>query len=513
MKDRPKVLVIGLDGATWDLIKPWAEEGELPTIKKLMDSGVYGTMLSVLPTESGANWSSFFTGKNPGKHGIIGFYSNTKNRPYNYYDISKVGHVYEILSMAGFKIGFMNFPLDFPPPKLEGFIVSGFLAPNLKEASSDNTVYYILSKNNYNIDILTSIVGKCNRKKILELSRKSIRSRTKSFLELLNIYTPDFCGILFNETDILQHWYFNDEELIKSIFRELDNAIKEIFQNISDNNTYIIIVSDHGFKKMPHRAVNLKYLFTSIGLIETNKLKLIIGKLRYLVLSMANIFSKTFKVKVDLRITRSIREKLNKAFYHVSKKSVIKGKIDNLLFLQFGISIRNLDDMQIDTIIELLRHVKDPKTGERVFIDVFRREDYFTGPYVEDMPDIIFIPNKCYKVVWSDLPVLFFDTYYEKEQGSHDFCFDGILIACGPNIKKGERVDAKIYDIAPTILHIFGLPIPNDMDGRVLMEIFKPDSEIAKRRPVYVDPSYYRKDTEKERLKLKIKELKLKGKI
>jgi len=511
MKDRPKVLVIGLDGATWDLIKPWAEEGELPTIKKLMDSGVHGNMLSVLPTESGANWSSFFTGKNPGKHGIAGFYSNTKNRLYNYYDISEVGHVYEMLSMAGFKVGFMNFPLDFPPPKLEGFIVSGFLAPNLEEASSDNSVHYILSKNNYNIDILTPIVGKCNRKKILELSRKSIRSRTKSFLELLNIYTPDFCGILFNETDILQHWYFNDEELMKSIFRELDDAIKEILQSIGDN-TYIIIVSDHGFKKMPHRAVNLKYLFTSMGLIETNKLKLIIGKVRYLALSIVNIFSKTFKVKVDLRIIRSIREKLLK-LYHIPEKPVIEGKMDNLLFLQFGISIRNLDDVQIDAVIELLRCVKDPKTGERIFIDVFKKESYFTGPYVGDMPDIIFIPNKHYKVVWSDLPVLFFDTYYEKEQGSHDFCFNGIFIACGPDIKKGKRVDAKIYDIAPTILHIFGLPIPNDMDGRVLMEIFKSDSEIAKRRPVYVEPSYYRKDTEKERLKLKIEELKLKGKI
>ena len=61
--------------------------------------------------------------------------------------------------------------------------------------------------------------------------------------------------------------------------------------------------------------------------------------------------------------------------------------------------------------------------------------------------------------------------------------------------------------------HIFGLPIPNDMDGKVLMEIFKPDSEFAKRKPVYVDPSYYEREQEDEKLKKAIKNLKIRDKI
>ncbi|WP_193383885.1 hypothetical protein [Pyrococcus yayanosii] len=91
---------------------------------------------------------------------------------------------------------------------------------------------------------------------------------------------------------------------------------------------------------------------------------------------------------------------------------------------------------------------------------------------------------------------------------------NGIFLAYGPGIKKGYKIEnAKIYDIAPTILHIFGLPIPNDMDGRVLMEIFEEDSEFAKRKPKYVDPSYYEKKQEDEKLKKAIKNLKLKGKL
>lgn len=88
---------------------------------------------------------------------------------------------------------------------------------------------------------------------------------------------------------------------------------------------------------------------------------------------------------------------------------------------------------------------------------------------------------------------------------------DGIFLAYGSGIKKGYRIRiARIIDIAPTILHIFSLPIPNDMDGQVLKEIFEEDSEFSKRKPKYVDPNYYKKGQESERLKKTIKKLRKK---
>ena len=85
----------------------------------------------------------------------------------------------------------------------------------------------------------------------------------------------------------------------------------------------------------------------------------------------------------------------------------------------------------------------------------------------------------------------------------------------GERIRKSTNFDSTptVYDIAPTILHIFGLPIPTDTDGRVLMEIFEEDSKFAKRKPKYVDPSYYEKKREDEKLRSAITSLKLKGKI
>ena len=83
---------------------------------------------------------------------------------------------------------------------------------------------------------------------------------------------------------------------------------------------------------------------------------------------------------------------------------------------------------------------------------------------------------------------------------------NGIFLAYGHHMKRGPKIaDAKIYDIAPTILHVFGLPIPWDMDGLVLKEIFEEGSELARREITYQEAEA---EDEKERIREKIKKLK-----
>ena len=71
-----KVLVIGLDGATFDLMLPWIEAGELPTLGRMLSEGSSGPLRSTYPPVTAAAWSTFMTRKNPGKHGIYGFFRN-----------------------------------------------------------------------------------------------------------------------------------------------------------------------------------------------------------------------------------------------------------------------------------------------------------------------------------------------------------------------------------------------------------------------------------------------------
>jgi len=157
-----------------------------------------------------------------------------------------------------------------------------------------------------------------------------------------------------------------------------------------------------------------------------------------------------------------------------------------------------------------LENLEDPDTKEKIIERVFMREEIYSGQMINKAPDLLLLPKKGYSLVHEVAPTIIEKPNFKKA----DHALNGIFLAYGPGIKKGHKTEnAKIYDIAPTILHILGLPIPKDMDGKVLTEIFEEDSEFAKRKPEYVDPSYYEGKKEKEKIKDRIKKLKLDGKM
>jgi predicted AlkP superfamily phosphohydrolase/phosphomutase len=82
MEQIKKVIIIGLDGATWNLIKPWADKGLLPTFKELMEKGVWGELESTVPPWTIPAWYSLFSGKSPVK---LGFFSFMVRKGYNFY--------------------------------------------------------------------------------------------------------------------------------------------------------------------------------------------------------------------------------------------------------------------------------------------------------------------------------------------------------------------------------------------------------------------------------------------
>ena len=130
-----KVLVIGLDGATFDLLAPWIERGRLPTLARLIEEGVSGTLESTSPPISSAAWASFATGKNPGKHGIVDFVHPEENG----YRVTIVNSkkrgskaLWNLISEAGGQVGVVGVPVTYPPEEVNGFMISGFLAPSSK---------------------------------------------------------------------------------------------------------------------------------------------------------------------------------------------------------------------------------------------------------------------------------------------------------------------------------------------------------------------------------------------
>ena len=126
-----KLLIIGLDGATFDLIKPWAAEGKLPTLAKLMQDGVTGNLESTLPPVTSPAWPTFMTGKNPGKHGVFDFI-RPRAGTFDMVNASQIKGklLWEILSEAGYSVGVLNVPITYPPRKVNGYMVPGLLSPD-----------------------------------------------------------------------------------------------------------------------------------------------------------------------------------------------------------------------------------------------------------------------------------------------------------------------------------------------------------------------------------------------
>src|SRR5438093_9058449 len=113
-----RVFMIGWDGATFDLIRPWVAEGKLPNIARLVETGVHGPLRSTIPPWTFPAWTSFMTGKNPGKHGIFDFF---RTRPGSY-DLEFVNggmrrtvSFWQILSAAGHPVISVSVPCTFPP--------------------------------------------------------------------------------------------------------------------------------------------------------------------------------------------------------------------------------------------------------------------------------------------------------------------------------------------------------------------------------------------------------------
>jgi predicted AlkP superfamily phosphohydrolase/phosphomutase len=143
---------------------------------------------------------------------------------------------------------------------------------------------------------------------------------------------------------------------------------------------------------------------------------------------------------------------------------------------------------------------------EKLLKHVWLREDIYSGCLINNAPDILFLPNSHWPSS-SLFPSILFDT---KPINNHNL--EGIFLIYGSDIKKGKNINAKIFDIVPTILHIFNLSIPNDMDGIVLTEIFEEKSDLAIRKSKYVDPEIYKNQQELKNLKTAIKNIKKKSK-
>jgi len=494
-----KVLVIGVDGATFDIILPLVKKGELPNFKKLMEEGAWGELESTIPPFSGPAWTSFQTGKSPANHGILDFVKKKKNSYESYYINSKNvkgPRLWDVLGGQGFKVGIINVMVTYPPSPVDGFILTGGLTPPGSHFSYPPELENEIRKKFGKYPLLP--VGG------IQLSRGDEEKYIRTFFNnedkrieiakyLMRTRDWDFFMVMLEGADPLQHelWKYIDEkhpkhdkttnyvkEAIPNFYKKVDRFINDCLQELGDEIT-LCVMSDHGFGPLCRyiivnnflKDIGMLHLKSSLG---TKAKNIVFSFIRldklYKLLKRAG-FSKlisTFrggnKDKLLSQITLSFRDidwSRTKAFSIGAGGQIyinVKGREPE------GIVDPGKEYYEVrDVIIKKLKSLTDPKTGEKAIERVFTKEEVYNGKYFETAPDICFLYSRGYGTLHKEQfisPSIFIDS---PTCGTHRM--NGICLFYGSGICKGKIEGARIYDLAPTILHIFGLPIPVDMDG------------------------------------------------
>ncbi|MDI3475589.1 MAG: hypothetical protein PWQ95_1317 [Thermococcaceae archaeon] len=479
MNKHLKIAIIGLDGAN----KTTAQLVGLK-MDKIHD------FISTIPPYTPPAWTSIFTGVNPAKHGIIGWQNvdihTIKTKLVSSYDV-KALRLSEMLDVAGFNSVIVNLPMTYPfsgiKHRQNTVIVSDWAAP-------EQTVYPKKLSQKYKEYLIDPphdwIKYASDRRDYASIVREYTETRIEMYYDLYENVDWNLFFIVFSETDWFSHIYpeileGKDTRLVKPTFSLIHKFIKEI-QNTAD---FTFIVSDHGFE------VKNKLFHVNTALAKGDFIKYNVAKLKLARLASKIIPDRLLRKAVEKTggpsnvLEATLRPETTKAFMPTETTT-------------WGIYVR--DKNIADEVVKYLQ-------GFEEIEKVIRTEELYSGPYLDRLPTLFIVPKEGVEYSYRLSDDITKSTYI----GDHEI--HGIFSVSGDGISGDilfENIPT-VFDIAPTLLHLFGLPIPNDMDGRVLMEIFEPESEFAKRKPKYVNFGYYRRKYEDKTLKRVLKNLDLKN--
>lgn len=528
-----RVMVIGLDGATFDLMRPWLAEGKLPAIARLMREGAAGEMASVPNMNSGAAWATFATGLNPGKHGVYWLVEYKPNsyelQPTN--ALSRHGEtIWARLSRRGKRVAVLNVPITWPAEPVNGILVAGWDCPGVRSRGFT-----------YPPEFAQELLRACDGEFIITaayeapeatlngdmaLGIRTIHKQTESHLKaaryVLSQGPWDLFIVIFTATDIAHHllWKTFDPNhpdydpqeaaryggAIYDIYRQLDDAIAELVQ-YADEHTTVIVMSDHGAGLKAGAVHSINRWLESQGLLKRRKaeggrrkpeaLRSPSSALRPLWRLLADAIwasrrvlseAQRERIKGWLPALRGLRSKAEMHLYSAqidwSRTLAYGNDADDFIRINLkgrepqGIVAPEDYETLRDHIIERLYTWRDPKSGRPLVEKVWKREEIYFGPYVDKADDIL--------IRWADFVPQGLDDgglerprqFFDQISGGHKP--NGILIMRGPGIRPGATIEgAELIDMPPTILHLLGEPVPAVMDGKVLTQAFSPDTLAA----------------------------------
>ncbi len=506
---RRRVLAVGLDGASFELLQPWIQSGDMPNLAALVNRGVSGGLESVIPPLTPPAWTTAVTGVNPGKHGVFNFLKPKFGRAVTEFFGTadwKTPALWDYLGARNLSSVVLHLPATYPPRPIEGVLVAGLPLTNVDA----NSTWPPELKNDLQREIPgyrlfpDTMLLRTDRDAYFRNAVETLRAQTDEALYLMEREPWSLMFTLWHMGDSLKHYFWEDMTgasgnearrfYIRDYYREVDRALGRVVER-AGTETHLVVLSDHGHQGV-WRAIFLNGWLAQNGLLKVRvPVSMISSKV---VRKIRRVLKRRFRLPVrqagdnDQGFAAAARalESMGRLIVWDSTKA----HAEPPGFVWINVRGRDAAGVvepgeQYETvcreIVDGLLALRDPQTNLPVVDRVVRRDEAFAGGAIDDAPDLVVLPREGYI------------TEYGMQAGravgpARQVGFNGyhvmrgMVAFAGPDIRAGETIeDAQIADIAPTVMYLLGLPHQPVMDGHVLTAAIRPD--VLAKRPVRIE--------------------------
>lgn len=512
----PRQVVIGWDAGCWAYLEPVLNRGLLPNLQQIMQEGCYGALRSTLPPMTPVAWTTALTGCNPGKHGIFNWWCPDKDGTIIPYDGSsvRVPTLLQLLGGAGFKVGAIDVPMTSPPPPVNGFVLGGLGDPTAKSPGLGGVYPASLGEflHARHADFFRfnprGFVDAASNEDLLSRWAKHESLRRDVVGTLVTEYEPDLLWVHCHVGDYFGHRVSADSEVLAGAYGVIDDMI-DACRQLMDPSGSILVMSDHGQAEIESFVLVQNWLAQK-GLLHFQS---VIPEERF-----GNALIELLRrggVSVPAEVVEPVVSSAANAYYGLPDpvREDVSRLVDRIVpgalkdhgnidwsrtkayccefYGLIRINLRGreaqgtVDPADYDELVEHicreLSELDDPQTGRRVGIRAHRAHDVYSGEAMAHAPDIVceqtdhtyyLCPihalhlGEGASVVPIDQGRINRDFHFLDQHMCGDHSQEGFFALAGADIvARGQQASLHLTDVAPTLLHYFGLEPPAYMDG------------------------------------------------
>jgi predicted AlkP superfamily phosphohydrolase/phosphomutase len=516
-----RLLILGLDGATWTVLDPMRRRGLMPNLDALLFHAGAGTLRSIVPPVTTAAWTTMMTGCGPARHGVF---------DHRYYDAvegrMKVSHsgrirvptLWHMLSNAGRSIISLNLPGLYPPLRVRGIVVSGMDAPHLEGALSAAPAFAARLKDEapgYGLGYFWKRAPQSLEElsTSAQLTAESFRGRAEGGW-LADRIVPDWSVLMvqFQNLDPFQHrvWpYLNVDETgidrpewnaaAGRVIRGLDDAIGRLCELAQRRGAAAMLVSDHGFGPCLGR-IHVNRILVKAGVARLPGWAGLIGRRSVQGLDRLRLWGqkRDHPAARSASFDHSLREKYP---FDWRRTLAFAPHQDTAAMIYVNSAARHagartsaprMTPREIDSArtaaAQALAEARHPERGSLLFPQIIATaEAYQLDPAREGYPDLIAIPDEPY---WVRTKLTSGRSWVEPDPnlpGTHRQ--EGVFALAGAELAPGRYLKADLIDVTPTILALLGMAIPPHIEGKPIVDTRISADSASNFTPARQDPA------------------------